>query len=341
MKEKIGFTSTIPIEILFAANKKPVDLNNIFITANDPLEYIDLAENIGFPRNYCSWIKGLCGVIIKHKIKKIIGIIQGDCTDTHSLLEVMSTFNIEVIPFSYPYNKDKKLLQKEITNLMKKFNVNWNELYNTHKKIAEVRNNVYKLDDMSYSKNSINSIKSRDLHKWHVSTSDFFSDYNKYSKELNKYLKNIEPNKNNYLKIGYIGIPPIITDLYDYIDSLNAKVIFNEVQRQFSFPYLRNRKINSRNFKNNYISQFLNYTYPYDVFTRLKDIKTEIKKRGLKGIIHYVQSFCHRQADDIIFRKELDVPILTLEEDRPGKISARSKIRIEAFLNIIRKEDRG
>ncbi|MDI6815539.1 MAG: hypothetical protein QMC90_05650 [Dehalococcoidales bacterium] len=32
MENKIGITTTVPIEILIAAGYKPVDLNNVFIT---------------------------------------------------------------------------------------------------------------------------------------------------------------------------------------------------------------------------------------------------------------------------------------------------------------------
>jgi len=29
--QRVGFTTTIPLEVLVAAGKKPVDLNNVFI----------------------------------------------------------------------------------------------------------------------------------------------------------------------------------------------------------------------------------------------------------------------------------------------------------------------
>ena len=58
----VGFTTTIPLEILIAAGRRPVDLNNIFITDPDPQGLIEEAEVAGFPRNICGWIKGLYGV---------------------------------------------------------------------------------------------------------------------------------------------------------------------------------------------------------------------------------------------------------------------------------------
>jgi len=41
--KRVGFTTTIPVEIIFAAGKIPVDLNNVFITDEDPSAMADFA----------------------------------------------------------------------------------------------------------------------------------------------------------------------------------------------------------------------------------------------------------------------------------------------------------
>jgi benzoyl-CoA reductase/2-hydroxyglutaryl-CoA dehydratase subunit BcrC/BadD/HgdB len=56
---KIGFTSTIPVEILLASGKIPVDLNNFFVMHSQREELLQLAEREGMPRTVCAWIKGL------------------------------------------------------------------------------------------------------------------------------------------------------------------------------------------------------------------------------------------------------------------------------------------
>ena len=48
---RVGFTTTIPLEIIIAAGRKPVDLNNIFITSRESGRFIEDAELEGFPRN--------------------------------------------------------------------------------------------------------------------------------------------------------------------------------------------------------------------------------------------------------------------------------------------------
>ena len=62
----------------------------------------------------------------------------------------------------------------------------------------------------------------------------------------------------------------------------------------------------------------------------------EIKKRNIHGIIHYVQSFCFRNIQDKIFRKHINLPILTLEGDTPEKMDERNKIRLESFVDMLK-----
>ena len=128
------------------------------------------------------------------------------------------------------------------------------------------------------------------------------------------------------LTIGYVGVPPIFTDFYPYMESLGVTVAFNEVQRQFAMPFDTD----------DLVEQYALYTYPYDIFARIEDISREIDRRGLKGLIHYAQSFCFRQIQDLIIRRHIDIPILTLEGDSPARLDARTKVRIESFIEMLR-----
>jgi len=73
--------------------------------------------------------------------------------------------------------------------------------------------------------------------------------------------------------------------------------------------------------------QYTRYTYPYSIYDRVKDIKKEIRRRGVDGIIHYVQAFCHRGIGDIIFRETLGLPILTLEGNQDFYLTQHVKTR--------------
>lgn len=104
--------------------------------------------------------------------------------------------------------------------------------------------------------------------------------------------------------------------------------MFNEVQRQFAMPPDPD--------PGNLVEQYRRYTYPYDVFQRVEDIAREVKRRELDGLVHYTQSFCYRQVQDLVLREKLQMPILTLEGDRVGPVDARTRLRLEAFVDLLR-----
>ncbi|MDR1745133.1 MAG: 2-hydroxyacyl-CoA dehydratase, partial [Planctomycetota bacterium] len=72
------------------------------------------------------------------------------------------------------------------------------------------------------------------------------------------------------------------------------------------------------------VETYMRYTYPYDVFSRIRDVTAEAGARGARGLVHYVQSFCHRQIEDRLWRERVRLPLLTLEADRPGKVDERT-----------------
>lgn len=322
--KRVGLTTTVPVEIIFASGKIPIDVNNIFVSADRPADFIDRAEQIGYPRTSCSWIKGLYGSIMDAGIEEVIAIMVGDCSYTHSLMETLKLRGIETYPFAYPYDRDEKALAHEMKKLMKHFQVTWDQVYEVKADLDHIRQKLVELDILTWQEGLVRGFEN---HLWQVSASDFNSDYHQFEENLDKFLVEIRGRQpfEQKLRLGYIGVPPIIPEIYDYLESKGAYVVFNEVQRQFTMPF----------FLDDLVKQYSTYSYPYDVRYRLQDIQREIEKRQLDGIIHYTQSFCHRQIDDIVFKEYIDVPILTLEADRPGGIDGRTKMRLDAFVDML------
>ncbi|MDA8235442.1 MAG: 2-hydroxyacyl-CoA dehydratase [Clostridia bacterium] len=323
---KVGLTTTIPMEIIYAAGDIPVDLNNIFITHETPQGLVEEAEIAGYPRNLCGWIKGLYSTVLQAgDISKVVAVTQGDCSNTHALMETLEVQGIETIPFAFPFDRDRDMLKLQIEKLMAAFGVDWDQVNEAKARLDKVRRKVWRLDEATWRENKVSGF---DNHLWLVSCSDFNGDPEGFEADLDRFMAGLEAAREYQqdVRLGYIGVPPIFTDLYDYLESQGARVVFNEVQRQFTLPFDTD----------DLVEQYRNYTYPYNIFFRLEDIRREIEKRNIEGIIHYTQSFCFRQIEDIIIRQKLDVPILTLEGDKPSKLDARSKMRIDAFIEMLR-----
>ena len=325
MNKKIGFTTTVPVETILAADCIPVDLNNVFITSHDTQSFLDKAEEDGLPRNTCSWIKGIYTAVIENSVDEVIAVTEGDCSNTHALIELFRDRGIKVHTFAYPYGITEKYdyLKIEIERLCESLGTNLNKTINKAQELASLRNKLKLLDKLTVE----GKIDGFTNHLWLVSSTDFNSDIIKFEQDIDNVLREAENRVavTKPVKIGLIGVPPIFSNIHQFIESQNTQIVFNEIQRQFSIP----------SESDDYIQKYVDYTYPYDIFYRLQDIKKEIKARQITGIIHYVQSFCYRQIQDVIIRKELPVPVLTIEGNDPGEIDARTRIRIESFIEML------
>ena len=325
---KIGITTSVPVEVLIASGNVPVDLNNIFVTDNDMQQNVELAEIDGFPRSICAWIKGIYASVMYNKgINKVIGVVEGDCSNTRGLIEVLKQKNIETIPFAFPNERDYKLLDKNIETLCQVLGTTKDDAIEVKRELDKIREKVAYLDYLTWKEHKVTGFEN---HIWQVSCSDFNQDYKLFDKNLEEFIREAKdrvPDKKK-IRLGYIGVPPIFVELYDFVQEFDAKVLYNEVQRQFTM---------GDGIGNDDITKvYLDYTYPYDINGRLKDIKNNIKLRELDGIIHYTQAFCYRGIEDIIIKDSLDVPVLTIEGDRPSKLDARTKLRIESFIDMLR-----
>jgi len=326
MSNKVGITTTVPVEVILAAGCVPVDLNNIFITDDNPQQMVENAELAGYPRNICAWIKGLYSAVMRDKnINKVIAVTQGDCSNTHALMETLHLEGVEIIPFAYPYNRDRDMLRLQMEKLMESFGVDWARVNVEKTRLDEVRSVIHRIDELTWQGNLVGGF---DNHLWQVCCSDFNGDPQKFCREAEDYLASIQEAspRSETIRLGYIGVPPIMTDLYDYLESRGARVVYNEVQRQFSMPFATD----------DLVEQYARYTYPYDIFWRLEDILLEIRRRGVQGIIHYAQSFCYRQIQDLIIRRKIGLPVLTIEGDRPLNLDARTKMRIDGFVEMLK-----
>jgi benzoyl-CoA reductase/2-hydroxyglutaryl-CoA dehydratase subunit BcrC/BadD/HgdB len=320
----IGITSTVPIELVYAAGLRPVDLNNVFISNDNPGGLVEEAERAGFPRNMCAWVKGLYAVALRMGLRRVVAVTEGDCSNTHVLMEMLQWRGVELIPFGYPYQRDQALLRRQMERFARALKVSLADGEQWRGRLDRARALARTIDDLTWREGKVSGA---DNALWLVSCSDLFGDPAAYEEKARAFIaaaKAARPRA-GAMRLGVIGIPPICRGLHEELERLGGQVVFNEIPRQFSMPYGAK----------DLLEQYTRYTYPYDVFARIEDIKAEAARRRMDGLVHYVQSFCFRQVEDVIFRGLVPMPILTLEVDRPGPLEARLKTRIEAFMEMI------
>ena len=322
---RIGFTTSVPVEILLAAGKVPVDLNNVFITGDKASLLVEKAEEAGYPRNTCGWIKGLYSVALESDLEAVIAVMQGDCSNTQALMETLQLKGIKTIPFAFPFDRDAEMLRLQMEKLMNYFAVSILQVQQSKVELDVIRTLCQQIDTMTWQDNLVTGGEN---HYYLVSSSDFNSNPARFKEDLTTFIAraHLRTPFADEVRLAYIGVPPIFTDLYAVTESMGARIVFNEVQRQFSMPFDTA----------DIYEQYLKYTYPYGAFARLEDILEQIDLRQIDGIIHYTQTFCFRQIEDLIYREKIKIPFLTVEGEGPGKLDGRSRMRIEAFINMLK-----
>lgn len=321
-----GITSSIPIEVPLAAGRRVLDLNNRFVLASQAGQYVRRAETEGYPRTCCAWIRGLYGLIRTAGVRRVIFVTGGDCSNTHAMMETLEDELEELHTFSYPTSRDPAELSSEIDRFCRAFGVSRAAAEETGKRLAPIRASLAELDRMTWEDGTVTGEENL---QWLVSASDFDGDPILFAMRLKTFLGQAG-NRTRLAagpRIGILGVPPIHSDLLGFAEKLGARIVFNEVPRQFAMigP------------ATDLISRYLEFTYPYGAHPRMDDIAAETARRRIDGLIHYTQAFCHRQIHDILLRRRLGIPILTIEGDAPGPCDARTRLRIESFIEILQE----
>ena len=327
----VGFTTSIPVEVLLAAGKRPVDLNNRFIACEEAPLFVQEAERNGFPSTCCAWMRGIYGVLATLEVEEVIAVVRGDCSQTQALMEVLQMEGTGVYPFAYPYDRSARAMGDEIRKLEAHFGVREADVEEVKRNLDRIRKKLNRLDLLTWRDNLVTGGEN---HAFLVEASDMRGDPWTFERDVDAFLEEagqrVSHSQEEDIRLGYLGVPPIWTDLYEKTERPGVRVVFNEIQRQFSMPYL----------VPDIVQQYLLFTYPYEVFFRLQDIQREALRRGVDGFVHYVQAFCFRQIEDKILRHYLPKPVLTVEGDRPEPLDARTETRIEAFLEMLHREKR-
>ncbi|VBB44203.1 (R)-2-hydroxyacyl-CoA dehydratase [uncultured Desulfatiglans sp.] len=325
MDKRVGITATVPVEIILAAGLRPVDLNNIFINAEDPKRLVAKAEEAGFARNVCTWIKGIYATVLEKGFWRVVAVTGGDCSNTIALGEVLGRRGVEIIHFEYPLDRSARALRNRMEALAGALGATWESVEKARGDVDRIRRKLKRLDEMTYREGRVSGFEN---HLFLVGSSDFDQDPVGFEARLDAFLDKARsrPSREPRIRLGFLGVPPIFSGFYEAVEAMDAQVVFNEVQRQFSMPDGGEALVET----------YLRYTYPYDMAGRIADIRTAVAERRLDGLIHYTQTFCYRQIYDILLREGVDTPILTLEGDQPGPLDNRTLLRIETFCEMLK-----
>lgn len=329
----IGITTTIPIEIPYAAGRTVCDLNNRFVADPSPNRFIDAAEAHGFPTTCCAWTKGLYGLLHGGAVREVIGVVEGDCSESSAMLDVLRSEGYVIHPFAYPHGRSRRALEEGMRALAGALGTDPDAAEAMKAELDAVRELARDIDEAAWRGNAV---ESGVLFSCLLALTDFLGDVEACRTRLARVRAEVGSGSASgtgvltgagRIRLGCVGVPTILHDLWERIEGFGGRVVYHEVPLEFS---------GVRQIGVPLADAYTDFSYPYDAAHRMDVLAAEVERRGLAGVIHYVQTFCHRQIHDRLLRERLRVPVLTLEADRPGRVDGRTETRIEAFLEQLR-----
>jgi benzoyl-CoA reductase/2-hydroxyglutaryl-CoA dehydratase subunit BcrC/BadD/HgdB len=321
---RVGITTTLPIEVLRAAGCRPVDLNNLFISRGERERAVQEAEGVGFPRSTCAWIKGIYATAKAEGFGRVVVVTGGDCSNAEALGEVLADEGVDVVAFAFPPRPDRAATARAVEALAQRFETTADAAEEVFARLSRSRALLAELDELTWREGVVSG---RENFDWLLKACDFGDDVDGFEEEAARFLAGAQGRRGQAarVRLGVAGVPPINDDLFEFLENLGAAVVFNELPRQFALLAGGDDLADA----------YTRYTYPYGAGPRIADINREVERRGVQGLVHYVQSFCYRGIQDILVRRAVPVPVLTLEGERPGPLSAQQRLRLETFVEML------
>ncbi len=314
--EKIGITALVPPEIIFASNNSPMDLNNFV-----PGSKISPSDKL------CAWTAiwrelAKRGVI---NVKKLVVVSGGDCNNAIVDGERLELSGIDTHYFTYPFDGSIRRLKAEIQRLGEFLGDNLDK--GVFKRVREIKKDALEIDGSRVNE----EISSEDGFRIEVSGSDLSGDLDNFKEKI----ENVSPKiGNSAYRVALLGTPPIFNDFHRYLDSIGLHVVYDEMPYEF----IRHSGADLISLAESYSR----YIFARNIAYRLKFIKRELHKREVDGIIHFHQYACHHKLEDPILRESLNLregyPYITIEADLPSKTPEQTRLRIEAFKEMMGEE---
>ncbi len=303
--KKVGSTALIPCEIVYACGYLPIDLNNFV-----PFSNITPEDKL------CAWTAIWRDLVLKKyvKIDKLVVVASGDCYNALVDGEKIELSGIKTFYFMYPFDGNSDYMKKTLRNFVE---------FLGGIKEEKLMSEVYKLKKLALEidrKRVLGKADNASTFKILVSSSDLMGSIERYRTEI----ENFEEKDVDYdYRVALIGIPPIYKDFHEILEEIGFLVVYDEMPYEFA-------RLSGRNL-DEIAKNYANYTFARNIKFRINFIKNEIKKRKVEAVIHFTQFACHHKLEDSIFRRELDIPILTIEADLPGRTPEQIRLRLEAF----------
>ncbi len=316
-----GLTAPIPLEILIAAGRQPVDLLQLFLQQPDPAAILEEATESGFAQDASVVEKALYGTILRHGIREVVITVNGD-RPVRELATWLQQHDVRVLFFHYPLDRSRETLALEIKKLARHFGAAPVDIDRTHHHLTTIREQLQHVDRLCWQDDRISS---RENFRLQLAASDMKGDPEAFAAELDRTIARARHNRpgRHKRRIACLGDLPLWNDFFLTIEEFDARVVYHEVPHMVSMP----QKADSL------VEQYLAFDLPYDIPSRLQKSLDIARQRDVEGLI-FVRT--GRGAgggiEEILLRQRTRLPLLVIDCHTAGPLDLCSRLRLKDFL---------
>lgn len=330
-ERRVGLFSTVPVEVLFAANREPVDLNNLFVASQAPGEFLRQSDVLGLAPTLCAWTRGLFGVSVASEFSTVVVVPQGDCSSNVTMAGLLEQRGVQVVEFSYPVGLADAtgMLEREIERFAGCFSVPLGRVQEQFERLRPVRELLDRLDRMNWIDRVVPGSVAR---QYLLQSTDMGGNSALFQRRLESLLGEFEDARPGAgPRMAVFGVPAIIGGLVERLEAGGAGVVLCETESDFAMiPPAASL-----------VDQYLRYAYPYGIEGRLKRFVRLARARGVDGVVVYSQAFCHHNLEMACVESALtEWPTLFLEGDLPQALSPRDAVRLDGFMELFARRRR-
>gem|GEM_PF-2151617 len=316
-----GITALVPPELIYAAGWRPLDINN-WIPGSDAR-----------PRSkLCAWTASWREAILGGELKldALVVVAGGDCHNALADGQVAARNVGRTHYFFYPFDGDAGYMEGQLRAL-EGFLGEGLRGERAHDRAMRALEEVAAAKRLGLRLEALRSAGRADPGSTFdalISFSDLEGDPARFGGKVERLIDASRDFRGTEGPgVALIGVPPIYRDFHRACAEAGLRVVFDELPYEF----LRLGGHDLRSLARSYST----YTFARPVEFRLGLLKRELSRRKVRGIIHYAQFTCHHLLEDGLLREELDLPMLTVQGDLPGRTPAQVRLRLEAFGELL------
>ncbi|RMF45570.1 MAG: 2-hydroxyacyl-CoA dehydratase, partial [Deltaproteobacteria bacterium] len=322
-------TSPIPLEILLATGREPVDLMRLFLQDSEPRHLLEEAHLAGMTPDAPLIDRALYGTVLARGIREVIVAAVAD-RPTRDLADLLARHDVRVTWFGWPADRSRESLALEIKKLARHFGAVPVDIDRSLRHLGRVRERLRELDRLVWQEERLEPSQ-----VWHVqlAAADMRAEPERYLDEIEQLIGTSRqaPTAKKATRIACLGDLPCWSDFFLTLEEFGGRAIFTEHVHHLTMPARAD----------SLVDQYLAFDLPYDLHRRLDSCLTAIRERGADALVLVRTGRTPGETTfELLVRQMVELPLLVVNCNDCGPLDLSTRLRVRDFLQLLQSGTR-